>query len=68
MARAKIKKVAAAEIRAAKKFLDRRGFQTKEISPRKFAQAAKELDKSFNDTLNILAQEIQGGQGWCLAG
>ena len=63
MARAKVKKVAAAEIRAAKKFLDRRGFQTKEISPRKFAQAAKELDKSFNDTSNILAQEIQGGQG-----
>ena len=63
MARAKVKKVAAAEIRAAKKFLDRRGFQTKEISPRKFAQAAKELDKSFSETLKILADEIAGGQG-----
>jgi|TARA_Y100000401_G_scaffold117097_1_gene124652 hypothetical protein len=63
MARAKIKKVAAAEIRAAKKFLERRGLKTKDLSPRKFAQAAKELDESFNDTLNILAQEIQGGQG-----
>jgi hypothetical protein len=63
MARAKVKKVAAAEIRAAKKFLERRGLKTKDLSPRKFAQAAKELDESFNDTLNILAQEIQGGQG-----
>ena len=63
MARAKIKKVAAAEIRAAKKFLERCGLKTKDLSPRKFAQAAKELDESFNDTLNILAQEIQGGQG-----
>jgi|TARA_R110000823_G_scaffold210025_3_gene340193 hypothetical protein len=63
VARAKIKKVAAAEIRAAKKFLERRGLKTKDLSPRKFAQAAKELDESFNDTLNILAQEIQGGQG-----
>ena len=56
MARAKIKQVAAAEIRAAKKFLERRGLKTKDISPRKFAQAAKELDKSFSD-------EIAGGQG-----
>ena len=63
MARAKIKKVAAAELRAAKSFLKRRGFTTKDISPRKFAQAAKELDKSFIETLQILAQEIEGGQG-----
>ena len=63
MARAKIKKVAAAEIRAAKSFLKRRGFTTKDIAPRKFAQAAKELDKSFIETLQILAQEIEGGQG-----
>ena len=58
-----IKKVAAAEIRAAKKFLERRGFSSDDISPRKFAQAAKELDKSFNETLAILANEIAGGQG-----
>ena len=63
MARAKIKKVAAAEIRAAKKYLERKGFETQELSPRKFAQAAKELDKSFNDTLQILANEISGGHG-----
>ena len=34
MARAKIKKVAAAEIRAAKKFLNRKGFKGSEIPPR----------------------------------
>ena len=63
MARAKIKQVAAAEIRAAKKFLERRGLKSTDISPRKFAQAAKELDESFNETLAILAREIEGGQG-----
>ena len=63
MARAKIKRVAAAEIRAAKKFLERRGLKSTDISPRKFAQAAKELDESFNETLAILAREIEGGQG-----
>jgi|TARA_R110002020_G_scaffold48763_2_gene138958 hypothetical protein len=63
MARAKIKKVAAAEIRAAKKFLERKGFKSNEISPRRFAQVAKELDKSFNETLAVLAQEIAGGHG-----
>jgi hypothetical protein len=63
MARASIKKVAAAEIRAAKKFLERRGITPKDISPRKFAQAAKELDASFIETLAILAQEIEGGHG-----
>ena len=63
MARASIKKVAAAEIRAAKQFLERRGIPPKDISPRKFAQAAKELDASFIETLAILAQEIEGGHG-----
>ena len=63
MASSKVKKVAAAEIRAAKKFLDRKGFTTKDISPRQFAQAAKELDQSFNDTLRVLASEVSGGHG-----
>ena len=63
MARAAVKKVAQAEIRAAKSFLKRRGLENDDVSPRKFAQAAKELDKSFNETLEILADEIAGGQG-----
>jgi hypothetical protein len=60
MARAAIKKVAAAEVRAAKSFLDRRKITA--VSPRQFAMAAKELDKGFQDTLNVLARELSGGQ------
>jgi len=62
MAKAAVKKVAAAEIRAAKSFLERRGLTTEDISPRKFATAAKELDKGFKETLDILARELSGGQ------
>ena len=61
MARAAIKKVAAAEIRAAKSFLERRGIDSDEISPKKFARAAKELDKGFQETLQILARELSAG-------
>ena len=62
MSRAAIKKVAQAEIRAAKSFLDKRGIKSEEVSPRQFAKAAKELDKGFQDTLKILARELSGGQ------
>ena len=62
MAKAAIKKVAQAEIRAAKSFLQRRKIDTDEVSPKKFAQAAKKLAKSFNDVLKILARELSGGQ------
>tara|TARA_R110000744_G_scaffold375423_1_gene488870 strand:+ start:414 stop:605 length:192 start_codon:yes stop_codon:yes gene_type:complete len=61
MARAAIKKVAAAEIRAAKSFLERRGIKSDEVSPKKFAAAAKELDKGFQETLQILARELSAG-------
>jgi len=57
-----IKKVAQAEIRAAKSFLERRNIDSDEVSPKKFAKAAKELDKSFSETLKILARELSGGQ------
>ena len=56
------KRLAQAEIRAAKKWLERRSITSDEISPRKFAQAAKDLDKSFRETLNLLAKELGGGQ------
>jgi|TARA_B110000211_G_C13752759_1_gene409561 predicted Fe-Mo cluster-binding NifX family protein len=62
MARSKVKKVANAEIRAAKKFLENKGIKSNEVSPRKFAKAAKELDKGFLETLQILARELSGGQ------
>ena len=62
MAKTKYKKVANAEIRAAKTFLNKKGLSTDEISPKKFATAAKKLDKGFQETLQILANELSGGQ------
>ena len=41
MASSKVKKLANAEIRAAKKFLENKGIKSNEVSPRKFAKAAK---------------------------
>ena len=61
MAKAAVKRVAQAEIRAAKSFLERRGLKSSEISPKKFAMAAKERDKGFSDTLKVLARELSGG-------
>ena len=57
-----VKKVANAEIRAAKKFLERRKIETEEISPKEFAKLAGKLDKSFNQTLKILARKLTAGQ------
>ncbi len=62
MASSKVKKLANAEIRAAKKFLENKGIKSNEVSPRKFAKAAKELEKGFLETLQILARELSGGQ------
>lgn len=58
----KAMKVAAAEIRAAKKWLERRKISSRELSPRQFARAAKILDKGFKETLAIIAREQTGGQ------
>ena len=54
--------VTAAEIRAAKKFLNRRKIKDKHMSPRLFAKAAKALDKSFKETLQIIASQQTSGQ------
>ena len=62
MAKTSIKKVANAEIRAAKSFLERRGLPSNDISAKKFAKPAKELDKGFQETLQILARELSAGQ------
>jgi len=59
---AKVKKVAYSEIRAAKKFLERRRIDTEEISPKEFARLAGKLDKSFNQVIKILARRLTGGQ------
>ncbi len=58
----KIKKVANAEIRAAKKFLESKGLESDEVSPKKFATVAKKLDKGFQETLEILARTLSAGQ------
>ena len=60
--RAKVKSVANAEIRAAKKFLESKGLESDEVSPKKFATAAKKLDKGFQETLQILARTLSAGQ------
>ena len=60
--RTKVKTVANAEIRAAKKFLESKGLEPDEVSPRKFAKAAKKLDKGFQETLQILARTLSAGQ------
>jgi|TARA_R110000751_G_scaffold45764_3_gene103530 hypothetical protein len=62
MAKTSVKRVAAAEIRAAKSFLERRKISSDEVSPRKFAKAAKELGKSFDEVLQLLARTLSGGQ------
>jgi hypothetical protein len=48
--------VTAPEIRAAKKWLNRRKLTTSEISPKKFASLSKSLDKGFLETLKVIAQ------------
>ena len=57
-----VKKVANAEIRAAKKFLQRRKIETDEISTNDYIESAGDIDKSFNQTLKILARELTAGQ------
>ena len=47
MAKAAVKRVAQAEIRAAKKFLERRGLKSDDVSPRKFAMAGKRTGQGF---------------------
>lgn len=54
--------VSPAEVRAARAFLRQRGVSTKEIPPRKFANAAKELGKGFRELLSYLRRLRSGGQ------
>jgi len=51
-----------AEIRAARAFLRKRDISTKEIAPKKFANAAKELNKGFRELLKSMARMRAGGQ------
>lgn len=51
------------EIRKARSFLRTRGIVSKDIPPRRFAAAAKELDISFFELLQYIARMFMGGQG-----
>ena len=50
------------EVRKARAFLRSKQITTKEIPPRKFANAAKELNKGFREVLRHLSQLRSGGQ------
>lgn len=50
------------EIKQARIYLQKQNITSAQISPRKFAASAKEMGKSFRDTLNFLARLLSGGQ------
>jgi len=54
------------EIRKARAFLRSKGVTTKEIPPRKFANAAKELNRGFRELLRYIMALRSGGQGQSL--
>lgn len=51
------------EVRQARAFLRSKGITTQEIPPRKFASAAKELNKGFRELLRHIMHLRTGGQG-----
>lgn len=51
------------EIRQARAFLQKMGIRTADMSPRLFADASKEVDKSFRETLRLVATLLTEGQG-----
>lgn len=50
------------EVRAAREFLFRRGAIAQDVPPRKFANAAKEMNLSFIQLLGFLSRLYSGGQ------
>ena len=55
------------EVRKARAFLRSKDVTTKEIPPRKFANAAKELNKGFRELLRHIMVLRSGGQGQSMA-
>lgn len=49
------------EIRAARAFLTKKGIRS--LSPRKFADSAKELNTGFKDLLRLLGRILDQGRG-----
>jgi hypothetical protein len=50
------------EVRAARAFLQKKGVRSHEVPPRRFADAAKELDIGFTDLLSFISRLYSGGQ------
>jgi hypothetical protein len=51
------------EVRKARAFLRSKGVTSKEVPPRKLANAAKELNKGFRETIRLIMHLRSGGQG-----
>lgn len=51
------------EIRKARAFLQKRGFKTRDISPRTFATTARKTNKTFTELLKRIAEHMMRGQG-----
>lgn len=50
------------EVRAARAYLRQRKITSKEIPPKKFANAARELNKGFRELLRTIGRMQSGGQ------
>ncbi len=50
------------EVRAARAFLFSKGMQARDIPPRRFANASKELNIGFQQLLAFIARLYSGGQ------
>jgi len=53
--------VSAEEIRQAKKFLENKNLSIKCIKPRLFAKVSQDMNKSFDDLLNVISQKVTNG-------
>lgn len=51
------------EVRQARAYLQKQNISSADIPPNLFAMSAKEMGKSFRETLNFLARLLSGGQG-----
>jgi len=50
------------EIRQAKKFLLNKNIKTQIVKPNLFATAARELNKNFNDTLDVIRKAVKDAE------
>jgi len=48
-------------VRQAKKFLENKNLSIKCIKPRLFAKVSQDMNKSFDDLLNVISQKVTNG-------